>query len=169
MPISDEVAILNSETRRLFASVPHPGPDGIYDQHDTSGNDCCIDHNAWIEWCGKHTYEEFLSTIRKGAFDPFEFLSLSPAAYHYFTPAVILYCLTTLTNPLDDPLEWIEAFIPLPENEDVFRAKYLSRFTAAQRTIVTRVLQLNAEAHVRHEGIINDSVSVAAKIWGARS
>ena len=164
MQNTEDLVALESEIRRAFAPVQHPGRGNILESYD-----CCEAHAAWVEWCSQHTNEEFLTAIRQGGFCPFEFMSLALPAYHYFTAAVLLYCLTTLSNPLHDPLEWIEALIPLTENEKEFRSQYLVLFSTEQRSLAARILQLHAEAHLLREGTPSDSVSWAEKIWSSQN
>lgn len=141
-PFEKELSTLISATHNAFHNVRHPGPNGIF----TPG--CCADHDVWITELGKASWENFLDQLRQGCWDFVEFGSLFPAAYHYFSPAVIIYCAEKM-NSESDPFcsrlatkDWERVFIPLKDQLHKFRSEYLSLFTSDQRSIVSNLLRV---------------------------
>jgi hypothetical protein len=161
----ESIQDLIAKAKKEFSVVPHPGSDRI------TVADCCKDHDTWIEWCGNHSSTQFLEALRGGGFDPVEFGSLYPEAYHYFAGAVAIYCLERLADRADanfDWDQWIDAFCPLRNRADDFTKEYLIRFSGAQRMIIARLLELASEKYFSQEGQQNeDFIWAAGKIWGA--
>jgi hypothetical protein len=107
---------------------------------------CCNEHEPDFQWYRQHSWQEFLEKLPSGRFDPFEFPTLNPAAYHYFVPGILLATLDSTGRNLDEPhlweQDWVGALIPLKENTERFVLDYLPLFDSPQREAVASHLEL---------------------------
>src|SRR5580765_8007503 len=87
---------MTSETVELFtafADMERPDLRGIHPLG------CCEEHEPDYAWYRNHLWEDFARELPNGGFDPFDFGSIHPIAFHYFSPGVLLAtCEAVLTN-----------------------------------------------------------------------
>ena len=153
---------LLNDTALEFAKIPHPAPDEI------KRKGCCADCDAWISWCSSHTSEDFLQALREGGFDQYEFGTLLPQAYHYFSAAVVRFCLEqiALGTGIDPYPPWVDTLVPLKDSAADFHQKYVCLFSSGQRSVIKQLLELSAQAYFEQEEMIESNLTWAAsEIW----
>lgn len=135
-----ELNTVKQKAIRAFARVPRP------DLSSIRPLGCCEEHEADFQWYRHHSWRDFAEELPSGRFDPFEFPSLNPAAYHYFVPGLLLATLDSIGGGPDEPhpwwQDWLGALAPLKKNAERFRLDYLPLFDSQQREAVVSHLEL---------------------------
>jgi hypothetical protein len=107
---------------------------------------CREEHASDFEWYRNHSWPEFKELLPTKRFDPFEFNSLHPIAYHYFIPGVLLAVLQSFTSISDGihfrVRDWIHTLVPLKNRASSLARDYLPLFTEQQKEAVADCLQL---------------------------
>ncbi|HWP44537.1 MAG TPA: hypothetical protein VNO14_14925 [Blastocatellia bacterium] len=128
------------------------------------------EHESDFQWYRQHSWQEFSEELPSGRFDPFEFRSLNPLAYHYFVPGILLATFNSIeVNPDGLHLwerEWIGTLIPSRRCVEEFKRDYLVLFTPQQRQAVVRHLEYYNSWHSEKEGYRDEEIEEAVrKVW----
>lgn len=103
---------------------------------------CCSEHEKDFDWYRHHSWIEFKEELPNGLFDPFEFNSLHPLAYHYFAPGILLAVLESIeTSGFQSwQMDWIRRVTPLKSGLEQFIQNNLPEFTTNQREAIASFL-----------------------------
>jgi hypothetical protein len=169
----DLVDRLTSNIATAFANVLHPGaPSMILD------GPCCSDHDAVAQWLSRHPWQELAKEIENNDFDPMEFSSISPPAYHYFIAGVLTFVVRNIGRDPDSgswegkywrPLDWVRCAMAPPTGSvhsgswsDEIRVDRLPLFSMMQREVTKDVLEFVADS----DFAARDEIQAAVRqIW----
>ena len=135
MSVTDWNSIRNKVVE-AFDGIPRPNLASI------NPLGCCNEHEKDFDWYRHHSWIEFKEGVPNGSFDPFEFNSLHPLAYHYFVPGILLAVLESIETIgfQSWQMDWIRQVTPLKSGLEQFAQKYLPKFTANQREAIASFL-----------------------------
>lgn len=158
---------LNTVRQRVteaFVRVPRPNLSSLRPLG------CCEEHEPDFQWYRHHSWQDFAEELPSGRFDPFEFPSLNPAAYHYFVPGILLATLDSISGSPDDlhlwEQDWVGTLTPLKENTERFVRDYLPLFDSQQREAVARHLELFNGWHAGKRGYGDEDIERAVgQVW----
>lgn len=167
-----QICLLRNKIKDAFHDVKQPKAD----RKETIG--CCDDHLESFEWYKNHDSSDFCSLIKKSktdfGLDPFEFGSLRPDFFLYFTSGYLYAVLDEFENvgntavKKDWVFDWTINYCCVKEFRESFISKTLFLFTDEQRQVVREVLTFLYEAVLEveagDEGHWNLSESLA-EIW----
>ncbi len=135
MSVTDWNSIRNKIVE-AFAATPRPNLDLI------NPLGCCDEHEKDFDWYRHHSWIEFKKELSSGLFDPFEFGSLHPLAYHYFVPGILLAVLESIEA--DDlqswQMDWLGQLTPSKTGIERFAQNYFSQFTPNQKDAIANFL-----------------------------
>lgn len=160
----EEITSASQRIVEAFAGIPQPNLNSIHPLG------CCDEHESDFEWYRHHSCQEFEKELSSERFDPFEFTSLNPLAYHYFVPGILLAVLNSIAaNPDSLHLweqDWVGTLIPLKENAANFRRNYLPLFSSRQKEAVASGLELFNRWHFEKKAYRDEDIQRAIEqIW----
>lgn len=142
-PVNSDVGFLlmtveRNEIIAAFADVEQPDLRAIYPLG------CCEDHEPDYQWYRRHSWQEFESELPTGRFDPFDFGSIHPVAFHYFSPGVLLATRDAMLSNAQRHVWlwdcWVHIFVPMVEDLDRFSREKFPFFSDPQRKVVANHL-----------------------------
>lgn len=153
---------IRNKVVEAFDGTPRPNLDSI------NPLGCCNEHQQDFDWYRHHSWIEFKEELPNGLFDPFEFNSLHPLAYHYFVPGILLAILESIEADEDQrwPLDWIGRLTPLKSSTKQFIQTYLPQFTADQRKAVADFLVTINDWLMKTQGWPDTDIDMAInQVW----
>lgn len=135
MSVTDWSSIRNKIVE-AFSASPRPNLDSI------NPLGCCAEHEKDFDWYRHHSWIEFKKELPSGLFDPFEFGSLHPLAYHYFVPGILLAVLESIEADEFQiwQMDWLGQLAPLKAGIERFIQNYLPQFALNQREAIADFL-----------------------------
>lgn len=150
-----------------FESIERPDIEAIERQ---SPREELLGYISNWDWYRQHSWQDFAAELPTEQFDPFEFPSLPPTVYRYFTPGILAATFGALAanQPARAFWEeyWIFALVPLKSRIEAFRFEYLPHFSTAQKEAIAFGLVTFSHRQIARENYADADLERAiAQVW----